>query len=54
MPTDACQYFYECAKCHALHKPKAGDCCVFCSYGTVECPPRQEERQGGGKPECCR
>lgn len=54
MPTDACQYFYECAGCHTLHKPKTGDCCVFCSYGTVECPPRQLERQGGGKPECCR
>lgn len=53
MPTDACQYFYECAVCHALHKPKQGDCCVFCSYGTVECPPRQLERQGG-KPACCR
>ena len=53
MPTDACQYFYECAVCHALHKPKQGDCCVFCSNGTVECPPRQLERQGG-KPACCR
>src|SRR6266508_2365705 len=21
-------------------KPKLGDCCVFCSYGTVPCPPR--------------
>jgi len=54
MPTDACQYFYECSACHVLHKPKRGDCCVFCSYGSVECPPKQLERQGGGKPECCR
>jgi len=53
MPTDACQYFYECASCHALHKPKPGDCCVFCSYGTVACPPKQLEK-AGGKPECCR
>ena len=22
-------------------KPKPGDCCVFCSYGTVPCPPIQ-------------
>jgi len=22
---------------------KAGDCCVFCSYGTVKCPPKQAE-----------
>ncbi len=44
MPTDACQYFYECAHCKALLKPKRGDCCVFCSYGTVRCPPMQEQR----------
>jgi hypothetical protein len=54
MATDSCQYFYECSACHALHKPKQGDCCVFCSYGSVPCPPIQQERQGGGKPECCR
>lgn len=41
MPTDACQYFYACASCHVVLKPKAGDCCVFCSYGTVPCPPIQ-------------
>ncbi|MHA2389931.1 MAG: GDCCVxC domain-containing (seleno)protein, partial [Candidatus Hodarchaeales archaeon] len=22
--------------------PKQGDCCVFCSYGDVKCPPMQE------------
>jgi len=54
MATDSCQYLYECSACHALHKPKQGDCCVFCSYGTVACPPKQQEREGGGKPECCR
>jgi len=41
MPTDACQWFYECASCHALLRPRPGDCCVFCSYGTVKCPPIQ-------------
>lgn len=41
MPTNACQYFYDCRGCRAIVKPKAGDCCVFCSYGTVECPPIQ-------------
>jgi hypothetical protein len=41
MPTDACLFFHECAGCHALLRPKAGDCCVFCSYGSVPCPPRQ-------------
>lgn len=41
MPVNACQYFYECENCHARLKPKQGDCCVFCSYGTVKCPPIQ-------------
>jgi hypothetical protein len=47
MPTDACQYFYECTSCKTLLKPKAGDCCVFCSYGSMACPPMQEQRS------CC-
>ena len=41
MPTDACLFFHECAGCGAMLRPKAGDCCVFCSYGTVPCPPVQ-------------
>ena len=41
MPTNACVYFYDCENCHATIKPKEGDCCVFCSYGTVKCPPVQ-------------
>jgi hypothetical protein len=41
MATDACQFFYECTGCGALLRPKAGDCCVFCSYGSVKCPPAQ-------------
>ena len=35
MPTDACQWFYDCEGCGAVLKPKAGDCCVYCSYATV-------------------
>jgi hypothetical protein len=27
MPTDACQYLYECSGCGARLKPKPGDCC---------------------------
>ena len=42
MPTNACIYFYDCAACGALLKPLLGDCCVFCSYGNVKCPPVQE------------
>ncbi|MEO8961541.1 MAG: GDCCVxC domain-containing (seleno)protein [Ginsengibacter sp.] len=41
MPVDACQYFYQCKNCNTILKPKPGDCCVFCSYGTVQCPPVQ-------------
>ena len=44
MPTDACQFFYECTGCGTLLKPKEGDCCVFSSYGSVKCPPKQKER----------
>ncbi|ATI03712.1 MAG: hypothetical protein CL866_11465 [Cycloclasticus sp.] len=44
MPTDACQWFYECSECHAVLKPKQGDCCVYCSYGTVPCPPIQQNK----------
>jgi hypothetical protein len=48
MPTDACQYFYDCRGCGAVLKPKFGDCCVYCSYGDVPCPPIQQD--GGA---CC-
>ena len=41
MPTDACIYFYQCTGCGTLLRPKLGDCCVFCSYGSVPCPPIQ-------------
>ena len=47
MPTDACQFFYECASCHAILRPNAGDCCVFCSFGSVKCPPVQAQK------DCC-
>ena len=42
MPTDACQYYYECSSCHVVIKPLTGDCCVYCSFGTVKCPPIQK------------
>lgn len=48
MPTDSCQFFYECENCKTTLKPKQGDCCVYCSYGSVPCPPIQET----GK-SCC-
>jgi len=42
MPTDACQFFYECENCKTVLKPQHGDCCVFCSWGSVKCPPMQK------------
>lgn len=43
MPTNACQFFYNCTGCGLMLKPLPGDCCVFCSYGDVPCPPIQEQ-----------
>jgi hypothetical protein len=48
MPTAECVFFYECRNCHVLLKPKPGDCCVFCTYGSVPCPPIQ-----CGMLDCC-
>ncbi len=48
MPTDACQFFYECVACKTLLKPNAGHCCVFCSFGSVKCPPIQMSADGCG------
>src|SRR5262249_6536582 len=48
MPLGACVYFHECGGCGKLLKPNKGDCCVFCSFGTVKCPPVQTSNS------CCR
>jgi hypothetical protein len=45
MPTDACVYFHACRGCGARLRPSPGDCCVFCSFGSVPCPPRQNRGQ---------
>ena len=42
MPTDYCQYFSECPHCKNNLKPKYGARCVYCSYGSVKCPPIQK------------
>ena len=41
MPANACLFFYDCPACGAKLRPKAGDCCIFCTYGSVPCPPVQ-------------
>jgi len=52
MPTDACQYFYDCRHCDEVLRPLKGDCCVFCSYGDVPCPPIQDARANGVSASC--
>lgn len=47
MPENACQYFYDCGNCGTVLRPLPGDCCVFCSYGDIKCPPVQAEKS------CC-
>ncbi|MEL7720478.1 GDCCVxC domain-containing (seleno)protein [Citromicrobium bathyomarinum] len=53
MPTDACWFFYDCHGCGVKLRPNAGDCCVFCSFGTIPCPPIQETRADGTGATCC-
>ncbi len=38
MPEGACQFFWDCPGCGDVLRPKAGDCCVFCSYADRACP----------------
>lgn len=46
MPVDFCQFFFECSGCGKVLRPKPGDCCVYCSYGSVACPSVQEHGRG--------
>jgi hypothetical protein len=47
MPLDACQIHYTCQRCGADLRPKAGDCCVYCSYGSRPCPSKQADQRTG-------
>jgi len=53
MPTNACQFFYDCKGCGKVLRPLEGDCCVFCSYADVPCPPIQLEKETGKDSGCC-
>jgi hypothetical protein len=48
MPANACVAFYDCKGCGRTLKPLPSSCCVFCSYGSVPCPPVQQ-----GVEPCC-
>jgi hypothetical protein len=52
MRTDACQFFHECEHCKTVLRPNPGDCCVFCSYGSVKCPLIQMEPGCSGCRAC--
>ena len=41
LPTDVCVLKYNCEKCQEEMRPKEGDCCIFCTYGTHKCPSMQ-------------
>jgi hypothetical protein len=41
MPENACVRAYACRGCGVTMTAKPGDCCVFCSYADIACPPKQ-------------
>ena len=43
MPEISCLVIYECENCHEILRSKPGECCVYCSYGSVKCPSKQKE-----------
>ncbi|XCF04750.1 GDCCVxC domain-containing (seleno)protein [Tamlana crocina] len=47
MPTESCQFFYECENCKKVLRPNEGHCCVYCSFGSVKCPSIQRKKS------CC-
>lgn len=45
MPTNACQYFYECENCKTLRKPLEGDCSINFVVTYNPSPPPYTDRQ---------
>ena len=45
MPTESCQFFYECENCKKVLRPKEGDCCVYGSYGRCKCSEEVEQKE---------
>ena len=43
MPVDSCLIFYSCKGCGMTLRPATGDCCTFCTFGSVACPPKQKQ-----------
>jgi hypothetical protein len=47
MAEDSCQISADCPACGKEIRPKAGQCCIFCSWGSAPCPPVQLARARG-------
>lgn len=45
MPRDALDLEYTCAFCGTVSRPRARDCCIYCSYGDVPCPQVQDAQR---------
>lgn len=52
MPEFSCLLAYTCPSCGEVMRPAEGNCCIFCTYGSVPCPPIQVRRQGGEAEGC--
>ncbi|QWD77240.1 GDCCVxC domain-containing (seleno)protein [Polynucleobacter sp. MWH-Svant-W18] len=37
LPRGSSQHLYRCCACSNILKTKSGDCCIFCSFGDVDC-----------------
>ena len=48
---NACMIRFDCPCGTDLH-PRPRDCCVFCSYGTIACPPIQDARISDASSSC--
>lgn len=54
MPEFSCLLAYACSSCGTVLRPADDDCCIFCTYGSIPCPPIQALRQGHGDGAGCR
>jgi hypothetical protein len=41
-----CLLAYTCPACGEVLRPAEEGCCIFCTYGSVPCPPIQARRRG--------
>nr|WP_305798625.1 GDCCVxC domain-containing (seleno)protein [Polynucleobacter sp. MWH-Braz-FAM2G] len=37
MPLGSSMHLYRCGSCNNILKPKSGDCCIYCSFGDMDC-----------------